>query len=142
MFCPSNHDFMSGFMLMDAVKCWFKNSENVTFDVSMAHRKYTVYGENCIGATHGDGAKERDLPLLMAQEASFMWLREHKYIYTHHDHHKKSKEYAGVCVESLRSPSGTDGWHHRKGYQHNTKAVEAFLHHPLHGQVARFTHVF
>jgi len=67
---------------------------------------------------------------------------KHRYIYTHHVHHKTSKDYIGITVESSRSPSGTDSWHHRNGYQHASKAIEAYLHHPTYGQVARFTHKF
>lgn len=141
-FCPSNHDFMSGFMLSDAINCWFRNCPDITFDVDMKHRKYFEYGKNCIGTTHGDGAKLIDLPLLMAQEAGTMWQHKHRYIYTHHLHHKVAKDFGSVCVETLRSPSGTDSWHHRKGYQHAPKAVEGFLHSKDHGQVARLTHIF
>ena len=47
-----------------------------------------------------------------------------------------------VNVETLRSPSSADGWHHRNGYQYAPKAVEGYIHHPEHGQVARLTHIF
>jgi len=67
---------------------------------------------------------------------------KHRYIYTHHVHHKTSKDYAGITIESLRSPSGTDSWHHRNGYQHAPKAVEGFLHCKENGQIARITHIF
>lgn len=140
---PSNHDYITGFFLAETINAWFRNSKNVTFNTSPAHRKYYKYGKNLIGTTHGDGAKEIDLPLLMAQEASLDWgLCKHRYIYTHHIHHKKSRDYGSVCVESLRSPSNTDSWHHRNGYQHAPKAVEAFIHHPEYGQIARLTHLF
>jgi hypothetical protein len=44
-----------------------------------------------------------DLPLLMAVEFSKEWAStKHRYIYTHHVHHKTSKDYAGITVESLR----------------------------------------
>ena len=66
--CPSNHDYVSGFFLSDVIKTWFHKNENITFDCSIAHRKYFRYGTNLIGATHGDGAKQNDLPLLMAEE--------------------------------------------------------------------------
>jgi len=42
----------------------------------------------------------------------------------------------------MRSPSGTDGWHHRNGYVGSPKAVEGFLHCKEHGQIARITHIF
>jgi hypothetical protein len=140
---PSNHDYTNGFFLAQALSSWFRNCEDVTFNVSIAHRKYFTYGQNLIGTTHGDGAKTTDLPLLMAQEASEHWHKcKHRYVYIHHIHHKMSKDYGSVCVESLRSPSGTDSWHSRNGYVHSPKAIEGFLHHPEHGQIARITHLF
>lgn len=139
---PSNHDYVSGFMLAQAIEAWFSKSKNVTFNVSISHRKYFVYGKNIIGTTHGDGAKETDLALLMAHECKEWNSCKHRYFYIHHIHHKKSRDYMSVCVEALRSPSGTDSWHHRNAYQHAPKAVEGFIHHPEHGQVARLTHLF
>jgi len=140
---PSNHDYTHGFFLAQTIQTWFRKNKNITFDCSISHRKYFKYGVNLIASTHGDGAKEKDLPLLMAQESAESWATtKHRYIYTHHIHHKVLKDYIGVTVESLRTPSGTDGWHHRNGYQHNPKAVEGFLHHPKFGQVAKFVHLF
>lgn len=139
---PSNHDYTNGFFLAQVIETHFKDCANVSFDTTIAHRKYFVYGKNLIGTTHGDGAKVQDLPLLMAHESNEWSNCKHKYIYTHHLHHKVSKEYMSVCVETLRSPSGTDSWHHRNGYQHAPKAVEGYLHDKEHGQIARFTHIF
>jgi len=142
-FNPSNHDYMSGFMLFDSVSAWFRNHKQIEFFGDMSHRKYTCYGKNLIGMTHMDGAKREDLPLLMAHEASMHWaFCPHRYIYGHHVHHKTSKDFMSVCVETLRSPSGTDSWHHRAGYQFAPAAVEAFIHHKEQGQVARLTHLF
>jgi len=141
-FNPSNHDYTSGFYLAQLIATHFRNSGNITFDVSISHRKYFTYGFNLIGSTHGDGAKTNDLPLLMAHEASDWGKCKHRYIYTHHVHHKTAKDIMSVCIESLRSPSGADSWHHRNGYMHAPKAVEGFLHHPIHGQIARLTHLF
>ena len=142
-FNPSNHDYQSGFFLADVIQTYFRNNKNITFDCSIAHRKGYRYGNNLIGTTHGDGAKQADLPLLMAQEFPIEWSKtKHRYVYTHHVHHKQSKDYAGVTVESLRSPSATDSWHHRKGFQHAPQAVEGFIHHYSNGQIARLTHLF
>ena len=43
-----------------------------------------------------------------------------------------------VEVQYLRSISGTDSYHHKYGYD-SPKAMEAFLHDPVQGQIARFT---
>lgn len=139
---PSNHDYQSGFFLADVIQTYFKDCDNITFDCSIAHRKYFTYGQNIIGTTHGDGGKVQDLPLAMAHEAKDWSNCKHKYIYTHHVHHKNSKDYMGVTVESLRSPSPADSWHHRNLYQHAPQAIEGFLHHKDFGQIARITHIF
>lgn len=139
---PSNHDFTNGFFLAQVLSAWFSKSNNIEFDVSVSHRKYFIYGENIVATTHGDGAKETDLALLMAHECEGWGVSKFRYFYVHHIHHKKSKDYMSVTVEALRSPSGTDSWHHRNGYQHAPKAMEAFIHHPKHGQICRLTHYF
>jgi hypothetical protein len=142
VFNPSNHDYTHGFFLADVIQTYFKDCKNITFDCSIAHRKYYVYNQNLIGTTHGDGGKMDNLPLTMAHESPAWSSCKHKYIYIHHFHHKISKDYMSVCVEALRSPSGTDSWHHRNQYQHAPKAIEGYIHHPLHGQIARLTHLF
>lgn len=143
VFNPSNHDYTHGFFLADVIKTHFRKASNITFDCSLSHRKAFRYGENLIGTTHGDGAKHGDLPLLLATEFPLEWsLTKHRYVYMHHVHHKTSKDYIGVTVESLRSASGTDSWHHRNGYTQVPKAIEGFLHHKNHGQVARLSHIF
>ena len=94
---PSNHDYMSGFMLSDSIQSWFRKCKNITFDCSIAHRKGFKYGKNLIGTTHGDGAKIPDLPLIMANEFAQEWAEtKHRYVYTHHVHHKTSKDFHGI----------------------------------------------
>ena len=145
----SNHDYQSGFHLAHALKSWFRLDGEVTFDISVAHRKYYKYGKNLIGLEHGDGAKMDKLPLLMAQEQPLLWSETtHRYWYLHHLHHKvkhkwlDAKDFIGVTVEYMRSPSGTDSWHSRKGFSGVPKAVEGFLHEKVSGQVARLVHYF
>lgn len=142
-FNPSNHDYMSGFMLAQVLEAYYKDCENTTFQCDMSARKYFAYGKNLIGTTHGDSGKERDYPLAMAHEAKEFWgITTHKYIYTHHIHSKRSLDYQGVTVESMRSISGADSWHHKSLYQHAPKSVECFIHEYDKGQIARFTHTF
>jgi len=147
IFNPSNHDYMSGYMLAQTVEAYYRNHDNVTFDVTISHRKYTQYGNSMIATSHGDGAKLDNLPLLMATEKPNMWNKcDYRYIYLHHIHHKQrhkfmdNKDFIGVTAEYLRTPSPSDSWHHRNGYVGSKKAVEAFIHSKEHGQVARLTH--
>lgn len=147
--CPSNHDYMTGFMLADAVKCFFAKNANVTFDVSNMHRKYATYGSNLLMFTHGDGCKLDQIPYLTAHEQPQKWASTvYRYGYLHHVHHKgyfkfrSGKDFIGMTVEYLRSPSESDQWHSNKGYVGAKVAIEAFIHHPSRGQVCRLTHNF
>ena len=142
VFNPSNHDYQSSFFLSDTIKTWFRKCDNIDFDCSISHRKYFNYESNLLGFTHGDKGS-KDLPLLMASECSHLWGKcNRRYFYTHHIHSKYSKDYLDVCtVESLRSPSPADSWHHSNGFL-NQPAIEGFIHHPVNGQVARLTHYF
>jgi len=142
VFNPSNHDYTNGFFLADVIQTYFRKCKNITFDCSISHRKYTTYGNSLIGTTHGDGAKQADLGQLMSVEAKERWATsEHRYFYTHHVHHKTAKDYINVTVESLRSPSPADSWHHIKGYV-SIQAIEGFIHSKKNGQIARLTHIF
>jgi hypothetical protein len=139
---PSNHDFTHGFFLMQLIEAHFANS-TINFNVNLLHRKAFKYGNNLIGTTHGDGAKIENLPLLLATEFPILWSKtKHRYIYSHHVHHKTSKDFIGVTFETLRSPSGSDSWHHKNGYTGVPKAVEGYIHHKEFGQIARLTHIF
>lgn len=171
VFDPSNHPWVSDWMLNRAVMAHFRNDERVTFDVKMnsiRHRKYQVYGSNLIGYTHGDGAKDKDLPNIMQYECREWWGKTKRgYWITKHKHHKDAKmvglkpyqtekDHAGVtvirtgdtnfdqnvAVEIVRSPSGTDGWHDRNGFVGALKAVEAFLFHADRGKICNFIYPF
>ncbi len=171
--CMSNHDWVTGWTLSQAVGAGFDTWPTVSatpYNMSENHRKYYRYGNNLLGLTHADGAKEEALYGLMVQEA-----RHHVgectnlYWILHHYHHKTKKrrgqlagafmsekdhgamsvmhvgspkiEGVGCDIEYVRSPSAPDGWHHRNGYI-NRQAVECFIYHPEDGQKARFTEWF
>jgi len=149
VFNPSNHDFMMGFMLADTLNSYFRRSTQITWDISVAHRKYLVYGKNLICTSHGDGAKLINIPLIIAQEKPKLWGRtEFRYAYLHHIHHKQhikylsGKDHIGITLEFMRSPSEPDRWHSTKGFIGAKKAIEAYVHSRKMGQVARITHNF
>lgn len=99
VYCPSNHDYQSGWMLADSLYSWFRNNPNVHFgdeqrSISTAHRKYVEFGRNLIGLTHADAAKEKDLPSIMQYDAREAWGRAAFCVwYVHHTHHKQRNVY-------------------------------------------------
>jgi len=168
---PSNHDWFMGWAVAQVIGALFEGHPNVTatdYGISEIHRKYYRFGNNLFGLTHGDGAKEQDLPDLMLVEArEHIAECHHRFWLLHHYHHKmrtavglrtqpREKDHLAMTaihsgvgavegdninIEYVRSPSPPDGWHHRNGYI-NRQAVEGFVHHPFDGQVARFTEWF
>lgn len=111
--------------------------QNILFDVNGC-KNYTT--PNHITST----VKVKIDPVAFKQykKASEDWAKtKYRHIYTHHVHHKTSKDIGKVNIESLRSASGTDSWHDRNGYR-SIKAIEGFLHDPEHGQIARISHIF
>ena len=146
--CPSNHDLMSGCFLAKTVETWFRKSKNITIDPSPKYRKYYQYYKNMIELEHGDKGKMLNLPLVMAQEEPQIWANtKFRYGYLHHVHHqdktqfKSGKDYIGVNVTYLRSPSSADIWHYENQYL-NLVAVEGFIHCKEHGRIAHLTHYF
>ncbi|WP_077920440.1 hypothetical protein [Spirosoma sp. 209] len=169
-FCPSNHDFQSGFMLFQNLKAWYRHCRDVTFDATIAPRKYVQYGASLIGFAHGDGANEKDLTDLLKKDAKAAWAQS-KYAYwiLHHRHHKDrkgrkgsqtiqmEKDHIGVTVmhtgynlepedychvEYVRSMSGPDAWHNKSGFTHALQSMEGFIFDPYQGQVGKIHHTF
>jgi len=146
--CPSNHDLMSGCFLASTIEAWFRKSKNIKFNISPKYRKYYQYHNNMIELEHGDKGKMTNLPLQMANDEPKMWAEtKFRYGYLHHVHHqdktqfKSGKDYTGVNVTYLRSPSSADLWHAESGY-HNMVAAEGFLHSKNMGRVSHLTHYF
>jgi hypothetical protein len=146
--CPSNHDYISGCFLAETLSAWFRNSKNITFDTTPRYRKYFSYHSNMIELEHGDKGKMQNLPLVMAQEEPVMWSQtKFRYGYLHHIHHsdktqfKSAKDYVGVNITYLRSPSSADLWHYENQYI-NLVAVEGFVHSKDMGRVSHLTHYF
>lgn len=146
--CPSNHDFMSGCFLAETLKSHFRLSKNITFNTSPAYRKYYQYHNNLIELEHGDKGKITNLPLVIAQSEPKMWAEtKFRYSYLHHVHHsdvtkyQSSKDYIGINITYLRSPSSADIWHSDNSYL-NMVAVEGFIHSKENGRVSHLTHYF
>jgi hypothetical protein len=146
--CPSNHDEMSGCLLAQTLQAWFRQSKNLTFNISPKYRKYYQFHNSMLEFEHGHRGKMANLPLQMANEQPQMWAStKFRYAYLHHVHHqdktqfKSGKDFTGCNVTYLRSPSSADLWHAESGYD-NMVAVEAFLHSKDLGRVAHLTHYF
>lgn len=131
---PGNHDTERMFYIGDSIQSWYHNCEEVQVMNESNPRKYYRYGNTLLGFTHGNSEKHQDLPLIMAREMSKDWA-EVQFTEWHTGHNHKSKsmtwvdidESFGTVVRILPSLSGTDSWHHKKGYVGNTRAAQGYI---------------
>jgi hypothetical protein len=143
---PGNHDRNNALKLGLVLKAHYRMAENVTVNCGPDLRKYVRYGVNLLGFTHGNEEKHSDLPLTMAQEKPTEWATAlHKEWHLGHLHKRKETKYTagdthqGVVVRILPSLSGTDAWHHMKGYVKGQRAAEAYLWSFDNGYAAHFS---
>ncbi len=149
---PGNHDFERSYYLGEFLDAWFNNDPVVNIDNGASPRKYYVFGKVLLGFTHGSEEKEGSLPLIMASDIiSKPYWSETKYHEWHvgHIHRKRNVTYSiydnkektlnedlGVTVRYLSSLTGTEEWHHKKGFIGCIKAADAFIWNDEFGLVA------
>lgn len=143
----SNHDHERVFYLGEVVSATFDGSKYVTVDNSPSVRKYKQHGEVLIGLAHGHNEKAQDLPFIMAQEAKQMWADTfyREWLLGHLHHRQKfitqeSKEYRGVKVTYLTSPSASDAWHYEKAFTGAIKGAEGFIYNQSEGLIGTVVH--
>lgn len=113
-----NHDAHTALMLALAIDQYYENEPRVEIDTSPSKFHWMRFGKNLIGTTHGDTAKMKDLPAVMACDRAEDWGQTlHRYFYTGHIHHDRVIEYPGVIVESFRTLAPKDAWHSAAGYR-------------------------
>jgi hypothetical protein len=140
---PGNHDFERSFYMGAYLEAWFNTDPMVKVNNGASPRKYYVFGKVMLGLTHGSEEKEGSLPMLMATDIeSKPYWTDTTYHEWHvgHIHRKRDVKYnvtldktrvtnedLGVTVRYLSSLTGTEEWHHKKGFVGAIKAGEAFV---------------
>jgi hypothetical protein len=139
---PGNHDFERSYYMGSVLEAWFHDDKQVDVNNGASPRKYYKFGKVLLGLTHGGEEKEISLPMIMATdiESKPMW-SETLYHEWHlgHIHRKRNVNYAvyertrtvneelGVIIRYLSSLTGTEEWHHKKGFVGAIKAGEGFI---------------
>lgn len=134
---PGNHDTHSAFAVTMALWAWFRDDPRVTVDTDPGYFWWWTWGNVLMGATHGDMAQMKDLPLIMASSRPEDWGRsKHRIILSGHVHHKSAIETGGVIVESFQSTAARDAWHTAAGYRSGRSMTSIVLHN-VAGEIAR-----
>lgn len=142
-----NHDRHKTWYLGDTMQSWFRKCSRVRIDNRPTLRKYVGFGDNLIGFTHGDGGKQDEYPLLMAQEVPDLWGRtKYREMHIGHFHVKRKTVYRAtdtfksVVVRVIPSLCPPDAWHSNSGYAPALRGAEAFAYHRTKGLIAEFYH--
>lgn len=134
---PGNHDEQSAIAVSLAVQMYYANEPRVTVDDDAGRFWWWSWGKVLLGATHGDKAKMKDLPLLMAARNPEAWGKaKFRHCYTGHIHTQTGIEMSGVTVESFQTPVAPDSWHVAHGYGAQ-RSCQAITHHKDQGEILR-----
>lgn len=136
---PGNHDPETALSLALMMEALYEREPRVTVITSPNPYWYYGFGNNLIATCHGDGAKGKDLPLIMANDVPQLWAASAEGTRTWivgHVHHKDIKEYTGCTVEYVRTLAATDAWHHHSGYR-SKRDMQAITYHRTDGEVER-----
>ena len=136
---PGNHDPETALHLAMLLEAIYENEPRVEVVTSPNPYWYYKFGKNLIGTCHGDGAKGRDLPGIMANDVREWWGgAEYCVWFVGHVHHKDIKDYTGCTVEYMRTLAPADAWHHGAGYR-SKRSIEAITFHKDGGEEERQT---
>lgn len=136
---PGNHDPETAIYLSTLLAAIYENEPRIEVITSPNPYWYYLFGKNLIGTCHGDGAKGKDLPGIMANDVREWWGQvQYAVWFVGHVHHKDIKDYTGCTVEYMRTLAPSDAWHHGQGYRAR-RSIEAITLHRDGGEEERQT---
>jgi len=137
---PGNHDDQSAIAVTLALAARYDGHPRVKVDDDPGRFWWWRFGSVFLGAAHGDQAKMKDLPLIMASRHPTDWgASKHRLILTGHIHHRErlsAKEFGDVDVESFNTPAAKDAYSHGHGYL-SKRSVHSLTFHNLEGEISR-----
>lgn len=115
---PGNHDDQSAVAVSLALDMRYADHPRVVVDTSPSRFWWFRFGKVFLGGVHGDKAKMKDLPLVMAHDRPHDWAASsYRRIYSGHLHHERRIEEGGVIVTCMRSPVAKDAYHSFERYR-------------------------
>jgi hypothetical protein len=137
---PGNHDDQSAIAVTLALAARYDGHPRVKVDDDPGRFWWWRFGKVFLGAAHGDIAKMKDLPLIMASRHPEDWgASKHRLIFTGHIHHREklnAREFGDVDVESFNSPTAKDAYSHGAGFV-SKRSVHSLTFHEQDGEISR-----
>lgn len=127
VYAVSNHDYHSMYGIMNVLRAYYRNCDNISIIGDARERKYYRFGEVLIGVAH-DIKPDRALEL-MSVEAHDDWSECKSMIwFLGHLHSQMAYSKKGY-VETLRLPtiSGWSRWSNQQGFTQTEHKNQAFI---------------
>jgi hypothetical protein len=141
-----NHDHDAIFRLGDYLKGKFEDSETVTVNNKYYNRKYSEYGSNLLGFSHGEKVNIKEIHNAFFVDVGEKAARcKHRMFFLGHLHKnmkvktstyvQQRDEFHGTTVEVCPSLTVTDSWHDENMYTGNLRRSKSYLFCPDKGLV-------
>lgn len=134
-----NHDKETAPAIAWYLSAWYRDEPRAFVDLDQSPFFFHEHGLVMLGATHGDEAKLKDMPQIMAARQAAMWGRTRfRYAHGFHVHHKSGfvTEGGGVVCETHQAPIVPDSWHFGAGYV-SDRSLQTVTYHGGMGEVSR-----
>jgi len=106
-----NHDPEASLMLLVALRAFYARESRVAVDQDARAWWTLQHGETLLAATHGHAIKQPQMPGYLAAEWPDLWGQtRHRYIFSGHIHHERTREFPGVLCEALRPVTARDAY--------------------------------
>lgn len=124
-----NHDSLLAHTLNVMMDELYKDNPRIKVHAEPTSRHYTSFGKNLFGVVHGHETKDKDLPIIMAQEKPDLWgISKFRYWFRGHHHHDNRVEYSGAIVEQIRAFGAPDDYAIRHGYLSGNDLKQIYYH--------------
>lgn len=134
-----NHDKETAPAIAWYLSAWYRHDDRAFVDLDQSPFFFHEHDLVMLGATHGDEAKLKDMPQIMAARRAAMWGRtRYRYAHGFHVHHKSGfvTEGGGVVCETHQAPIVPDSWHFGAGYV-SDRSLQTMTYHGKMGEVSR-----
>lgn len=131
VYIPSNHDYLTFFGIMNAIRIKYERDSNVFVDYSPKERKYKFESSCLMGFAHD--IKADNVNNILVEEASEYLSKSRCRIYfLAHLHHEFANDISGTDVRRLPTIASPSRWEYKKGYS-SIERCQSFLIDPNYG---------
>lgn len=130
-----NHDITASMWLAHLINAYFDGEPRVTVRTDPKIYKFTKWGLNLIGTTHGHCAKPAALPAIMAADVPIWWgeTKFREFLFGHW-HHESVKEHPGCTTRCVKVLAASDAYHAGAGYR-SERGMEVAVYHKKQGRI-------